>query len=309
MQAEPLFQWSDAATEFAGFIASFLAIGAIGFRFAVLHRSLMEHTEFHRSASARAASAGLIGTIVSAIFLALSLPHSAARAHKTIGALLTTNAVAGAQVICLVLALIGFLLVLARVHAAWWIAGVGVVIGTVPSVFSGRWATLINPIHRLAGGFWIGTLFVLVVAGLLPLLSHRVPKERRGKLGADLVNAFSPFALTSAGVLVIFGLLTAWRHLHVISALWTTSYGETLIVKLCIVAFVFALGAWNWRRQRPMMGTEDAAHALRRSASAELVTALAVLIVTSILVSVPSPRAPRPGNSSTATTHRAPPRR
>lgn len=305
MQAEPLFQWSDAATELAGFLASFFAIGAIGFRFAVLHRSLMEHTEFHRSASVRAASVGLIGTIVSAIFVAIALPHSAARAHKSVGALLTTNVAAGAQVICIALALIGFILVLARVHAAWWIAGVGVVIGTIPSIFSGRWASLINPIHRLAGGFWLGTLFVLVIAGLLPLLSHRVPKERRGALGADLVNAFSPFALTSAGVLVVFGVLTAWRHLHVLSNLWTTPYGDTLIVKLCIVALVFALGAWNWRRQRPLMGTEDAAHALRRSATAELVTALVVLIVTSILVSVPSPRAPRPGNSSKAPTHRA----
>ena len=305
MQAQPLIHGSEAAGEFAGFIASFLAIGAIGFRFAVLRRSLMEHTEFHRSASVRAASVGLIGTMVTAMFTAAALPRSAARAHETIGALLTGNAVAGAQVLCLALALIGFILVLARIHAGWWLASVGVVVGTLSAIFSARWASLINPIHRLAGGFWIGTLLVLVFAGLLPLLSHRVTPERRGAIGADLVNSFSPFALGSAFVLVIFGAWTAWRHLHVLSALWTAPYGYALSAKLCVVLMVFALGAWNWRRQRPMMGTEDAAHALRRSASAELSAALLVLIITSVLVSLPSPRAPRPRSSSSAPTRRA----
>jgi putative copper export protein len=61
---------------------------------------------------------------------------------------------------------------------------------------------------------------------------------------------------------------------------------------LIIVAVVFALGAWNWRRQRPTLGTEDAALALRRSAKGELVAAVLVLTVTAILVSLPSPKPP-----------------
>jgi putative copper export protein len=92
------------------------------------------------------------------------------------------------------------------------------------------------------------------------------------------------------GVVVVFGLITAWRHLHKLQALWTTPYGYTLIVKLVFVALVFLLGAWNWRRQRPILGTEPAAAAIRRSSAAELTVATIVLIITAVLVSLPSPK-------------------
>ena len=102
----------------------------------------------------------------------------------------------------------------------------------------------------------------------------------------------SPVALVMGVCVVLFGLITAWRHLHVLSNLWTTPYGYALIVKLCIVGFVFGLGAWNWRRQRPMLGSEPAAAAIRRSATAELTVAGVVLVITALLVSLPAPRPP-----------------
>jgi putative copper export protein len=111
-------------------------------------------------------------------------------------------------------------------------------------------------------------------------------------IAADMVNAFSPLALTMGGVVVLFGAITAWRHLHVLSNLWSTPYGYTLIAKLCVVALVFALGAWNRRRQRPTLGSEAAAASIRRSATAELTVAAIVLVITAVLVSLPSPRPP-----------------
>ncbi len=129
----------------------------------------------------------------------------------------------------------------------------------------------------------------MVVAGFGAAL-RTDPAERRGPRVATLVNAFSPFALVCAAVLVGFGLLTAWRHLHTLPALWTTLYGRTLIVKLVAVLGVVALGAWNWRRAKPQLGSEAAAHAIRRSAVAELTGAALVLAITAVLVSVPSPR-------------------
>ena len=61
-------------------------------------------------------------------------------------------------------------------------------------------------------------------------------------------------------------------------------------MKLALVAVVFVLGAWNWRRQRPALGGESAAIAIRRSSAKELAVAALVLAVTAILVSLPSPR-------------------
>ncbi len=136
-----------------------------------------------------------------------------------------------------------------------------------------------------------GTLFVLVVAGLSALLVHEPTRQRRGAIAADMVNGFSPLALSMGGVVVLFGSITAWRHLHRLSNLWSTPYGDALIVKLIFVAIVFALGAWNWRRQRPMLGAESAAVAIRRSAIAELTIAGIVLVITAIIVSLPSPKA------------------
>jgi len=105
------------------------------------------------------------------------------------------------------------------------------------------------------------------------------------------VNNFSPLALSMGGVVVTFGLITAWRHLHVLSNLWSTPYGYALIVKLLLAATVFSLGAWNWRRQRPTLGSEDASISIRRSSIAELTVATLVLIATAIVVSLPSPKA------------------
>jgi putative copper export protein len=106
-----------------------------------------------------------------------------------------------------------------------------------------------------------------------------------------MVNTFSPLALTMGCVVVIFGVITAWRHLHVLSNLWSTPYGYALIVKLILVAGVFTLGAWNWRRQRPTLGTDDASVSIRRSSIVELTVATLVLAATAVVVSLPSPKA------------------
>ncbi|HET7321452.1 MAG TPA: hypothetical protein VFI96_03085 [Longimicrobiaceae bacterium] len=103
-----------------------------------------------------------------------------------------------------------------------------------------HWDALVSPMHRFFGGLWIGTLFVLVVAGLAMVLRDDPSREERGVLAADMMNAFSPMALMAGALLV---------------------------------ATVFALGAWNWKRQRPTLGTGEAAASLRRSARAELAVA------------------------------------
>ena len=64
---EPLLVWTDALTELVGFIASFLAAGAIGLRFAVLRpftapRANVEERQLASLLAARGAWLGVIGT-------------------------------------------------------------------------------------------------------------------------------------------------------------------------------------------------------------------------------------------------------
>ena len=138
--------------------------------------------------------------------------------------------------------------------AAWPLAAFAVIGAALRAIATGSWSRLVNPLHMLAGGLWIGTLFVLVCSALA--MSGGLERARRDRWVAARVAAFSPLALGSAAVLATMGVITGWRHLGRIDALWTTPYGATLIVKLMLVACVLALGAWNWRRQRPALGQE-----------------------------------------------------
>jgi len=292
MQTEPLLQWSDPIKEFIGFVALFLGAGAIGFRFFALRGWRIETDRiFYDDAARRAAALGLVGVILSLILAGTELPGLAARRHVDAMAFLTSDPATMMEFGFLAIAVIGFLLAIARLRAGWTLAAVGVVAGALRLVFLGQWSRLVNPVHSLAAGLWIGTLLVLVAAGLSALLRHEPTRERRGAIAADMVNGFSPLALTMGGVVVVFGLITAWRHLHKIENLWQTPYGIALIVKLLFVACVFGLGAWNWRRQRPTLGSEQAAVSIRRSSLTELTVAAIVLVITAIIVSLPSPKA------------------
>lgn len=293
--------WSKVVTELVDFVAYFLAIGAVGFRYAAVRRRIAgteaaasTDTLVYADALKRAAIIGLVGAVMHGAMFLEGLPNAAARAHTSAAQLLTGDLQTGLRALLLLAAIIGFALASARRRAGWPIAAIGVVLDPFVPILSGKWTRLINPVHMFVGGLWLGTLFVLVVAGIVSVLRDERSPQRRGALVAEMVNGFSPVALTCGLVLVASGLLTAWRHLNPLSSLWSTPYGYALLFKLCLVAVVFALGAWNWRRQRPQLGSEEAAVAIRHSSVLELAVATLVLVATSVLVSLPSPRPPRP---------------
>lgn len=296
--AAPLITWPDPLVELLGFLSLFLVVGATGFRLAVAGRVLgARGTQAGEravllAANHRAAAWGLLGAIGTTTLLALRLPGFAAREHLTVAELLVTNPRVGLQVALVGAALAGFALASARIPWGWGLAALAVWAGPFTNAFFGQWGRLVTPLHRFAAGMWIGTLFVLVVAGLAAVLRSELTPERRGALAAGLVHAFSPLALGSFGILALFGVITAWQHLHVLSNLWRTPYGIALLVKLAIVGGVVALGAWNWKRQKPRLGSEEAVRDLRHTATIELLVATLVLVASAILVSLPSPRPP-----------------
>jgi len=140
---------------------------------------------------------------------------------------------------------------------------------------------------------------VLVVAGLPAILRGPVPRDRRWQLVAELVGRFSKVALVAAGFAGLSGIVASWLHLKYLAALWTTPYGYALDLKLFVVAIVVALGAWNWRRLTPKLNADESVHQLRRSATAELVFAAIVLLVTAVLVILPNPKIPTAATSAT----------
>jgi putative copper export protein len=296
---------SGLATEYAGFLAYFGVFGALGFRWLVLRRTAARQPEIGatgspvalllQSAEIGAARIGVIGAFFMLLNLLMALSARASDKGISFGSAIAAGG-GRTMVAFLFIAvfLLSFVLAIRRVRAGWIIAALAGVIYALQGILSGRWTSLVNPLHEVAASLWIGTLFVVVVAGLPAILRSTLSSERRGALVADLIGDFSPVAIGAALLLVITGITTAWRHLKFVAALWTTPYGYALDVKLLVVATVVALGAWNWRRMRPRLGAEQAAHELRRSARAELFFASLVLVVTGVLVSLPSPRLPHP---------------
>lgn len=195
-----------------------------------------------------------------------------------------------ARVVLLIVMAIAFALLTRRVAAAWRVALVATLALALRNLVTLKWAGMVNPLHLVAGSLWIGTLFVLFAAGVPAVMKGAPAAGARGRAVADMVNAFSPLALWSAALLVLMGVVTAVRHLKRVDALWTTPYGWDFLLKLALVFTVFGLGAWNWRRMRPALGEERGAVAIQRSARAELTVAAVVLLVTAVLVSLPSPK-------------------
>jgi putative copper export protein len=288
----PGFSYTDALTEFVSFVGYFLAIGAVGFRFGIVRRVRGMTEEAHGILRAdNAARLGLLGVLLLAL-AALGGPYLQAIAnHKTFAESLPKNlAPFEFKLAMLALALIGFALVRATPSLGWILAALGVLCVVLQPVYTGKLAGKVNAVHVLAASTWLGTLLVLAIVGIRGVVSTASPGQQRAVLVADLVNSFSPLALTAATIVALTGATTAWLHLKRLSALYTSSYGITLMIKLLLVLIVATLGAWNWKRVRPSLGVEGSEAAIRRSSRMELTFAALVLIVTSVLVTLPSPR-------------------
>jgi copper transport protein len=125
-------------------------------------------------------------------------------------------------------------------------------------------ATAVTSVHVLAMTVWLGGLIAICVA-VLP--SRRVDNLRRWSLTA--------FACVST--LILSGEYQAWRQVRPVEAMWSTGYGITLSVKLAIVAAMLAVAYVGQRRLDPKV--------LRRSVPVEMTLGLAVVAVTTALVS------------------------
>lgn len=197
----------------------------------------------------------------------------------------------------------------ARIHgrrsgSGWALAAAGgVLLATTPALSghaiatpgSAGLAVTADFLHILAAGGWMGGLAMLLAVGL-PVV-RRLRPEFRATMVALLVRGFSPPALVLGGVVALTGLGGAWLHLERVADLWTTTYGQALSLKLGLVAVLFTLGAINFLRVRPALGTDAGTDRLRRSAGWELAVGVTVLLVTAVLVALPPAMIMNPGPS------------
>lgn len=137
-------------------------------------------------------------------------------------------------------------------------------------------------LHALAAGVWIGALVVFF--GLLRRASDDVAADH------VLHRALHGFAGVGSGivaVLVATGLVNSWFLVGPsrLTGLWTTPYGQLLVLKLLLFVVMLGLAAANRFHLTPALGValddnrprEPARAALRRSLFIETTFSLVVL--------------------------------
>jgi putative copper export protein/methionine-rich copper-binding protein CopC len=296
------------AVRWLQFTALLLVLGAVAFRYAVLGFVVRKQT--HDSpmlddARDRAATIGLwagVAMIVAAVLRLYAQSYAMHGASDVLNAGMITTMLGRTvwgwgwllQLAGVVAALAGFAAARRGNRAGWALAAVGAAALAFSPALSGHAASvsrltplavLADAAHVVGAGGWLGSLLFVVAAGIPAAL--RLPEGERGPAVAALVNAFSPTALVFAGLAAATGVFAAWLHLENVAALWQTSYGRTLLLKLAILSVVAGTGAYNWLRVKPALGNVEGARRIRRSASVELAVGVLVLIVTAVLVATP----------------------
>jgi copper transport protein len=147
------------------------------------------------------------------------------------------------------------------------------------------WATEVADwVHLVAASLWVGGLLALVLAVWPGGATVRVVGFVR----------FSRLAVWLVAITLGAGTYLSIVRLPHLHDLWRTGYGQTLIVKLMLVALALAFGAVHHFVVRPRL--ERAGHTFLvragRSLAAELAIAIAVLLVAAVLTDSKPPIPP-----------------
>jgi copper transport protein len=147
-----------------------------------------------------------------------------------------------------------------------------------------RLEPVVDFLHVAAASFWLGGLVALGLA--LTGSGDR----------ASMLRRFSNAALVSVGVLAATGVLRAIAELRSFEQLWSTGYGQLLIVKSVLLAALVVVGWMNRYRLLPRLSFG----ALRRSVAVELMLFAGLIGAVALLTDL------RPGRDRVAVASAAP---
>jgi putative copper export protein len=179
-----------------------------------------------------------------------------------------------------------------RRRAAWPVASLAAIAFTATIPLLGHASgdgvrMVLHTVHILAGGFWLGTLAVVLVirlpqssfASIEPSLTPR-------RIRLLILRRFSPIALSGSVIAVVAGLLTAWLYVGALANLWMTAYGRVLVLKVGLVAAISICGYVNWHHLRRWRADSESSTSIM---VLEATLAIAVVIVTGYLTEIGHP--------------------
>jgi copper transport protein len=163
-------------------------------------------------------------------------------------------------------------------------------------------------LHVLAASVWVGGIACLLLA--LPAATKQLAGPNRSRLLLATLVRFSPMALTAVIVIAVSGVVQAYIDVRTLNALFHSTYGALIIVKIILLLVLIGLGWVNRDRVIPafkrIAGTDQPPAATgvlaRRTMRGELALMLCVFGVTAALISYAPPIDAESGPFSTNTT-------
>jgi copper transport protein len=150
----------------------------------------------------------------------------------------------------------------------------------------GALALIADYVHLLAGALWIGGLLALAI---IAIGARPLSRPAREELLRDSLLRLSAVA---APVVILVGLAGAYlalRELPGPSALVTTGYGVTLLIKIGIAAGAVALGGYHRWFVVPRIASGTPIAKIRRTLMAEVGFLVGALALAAILSQTPPP--------------------
>lgn len=179
-----------------------------------------------------------------------------------------------------------------RPRPEWAAAGVALLLGALlieghTRTFGPPWLVLpADLLHVTTAALWFG--------GLIGLILVLIDRDLDAGHAAIAVGRFSSAALYLVIALAGAAVLLWSRIGQSFSALWSTYYGELVLIKAGLATVVVALAAWNRFRLVPAITAQVATSPpadsgplrtrLRRSVAAEALILIAVIGITGVLV-------------------------
>jgi copper transport protein len=184
------------------------------------------------------------------------------------------------------LGVIGALIAVIQFRGTWWwkIGAWASLVGVTLTLSLAGHPVATNPValsvgldmlHVLAVSLWVGPLLIIVYDRNMWLATDE-------STSAPSLRWFSQTAGFAVPVIVLTGTLQAWLMLDGFGQILDSRYGRTLIVKVCLVIVLIALGAVSRvAMQRKQSGS------LQQSMGIEVLFGLVILAITSTLVAMP----------------------
>ena len=151
----------------------------------------------------------------------------------------------------------------------------------------GTVALIADYVHLVAGALWAGGLVAIVIlVGVARPLSR---SDREALVLASLLR-FSRLAVMMVATLGIAGVYLAVRELPAVSALLTSRYGVTLLLKTFVFAGALALGGFHRRIAVPRIAAGAPAATIRRTLAVEASLLLGAFALAAVLSQTAPPR-------------------